>query len=228
MQTILLIEDEEAMLRGLSDAFEHHGYIMKTARDGETGLQLARSENPDLIVLDVMLPGMDGFDVCRMLRKDGVNVPILMLTARAEEVDKVVGLELGADDYVTKPFSTRELVARVKALLRRSTELAPGSIDEYVFGAINVDFVRSKASKDGKPIVLTSTEFSLLHFLIKNINEVVTREQILNQVWGYESYPNSRTVDNHILHLRQMLEPDPHNPEYILTIYGLGYKFVGR
>ena len=227
MATILLIEDEDAMVKALRDAFEHHGYMVKIAHDGEKGLQLAESEDPDLLVLDVMLPGMDGFEVCRRLRANGVTAPILMLTARAEEVDKVVGLEIGADDYMTKPFSTRELLARVKALLRRSSEESSPTLNEYKFGDVKVDFVRFKAFKKNEPIDLTSTEFSLLQLLVKHRNEVVTREQILNQVWGYETYPNSRTVDNHILNLRQKLETNPSKPEYILTVHGLGYKFVG-
>ena len=213
------------MVKGLRDAFEHHGYIVNTAQDGETGLQLAEKQEPDLIVLDVMLPGLDGFDVCRLLRKCGISVPILMLTARGEEVDKIVGLEIGADDYITKPFSTRELLARVKAHLRRTTDTA-STLSEYEFGDVKVDMTRLKAYKRGKPIDLTSTEFSLLRLLIKRRNEVVTREQILNEVWGYETYPDSRTVDNHILNLRQKLEANPHKPEYILTVHGLGYKFV--
>ncbi len=226
MPTILLVEDEEAMLKGLRDAFEHHGFTVKAAKDGETGLQIAEKEGPDIIILDVMLPGMDGFDVCRTLRKRGVTIPILMLTARAEEVDKVVGLEIGADDYITKPFSTRELLARVKAHLRRTTEKAQ-VLDRYEFGDVEVDFARFKVFKNKKQIDLTSTEFSLLQFLIKHRNEVVPRERILNEVWGYETYPNSRTVDNHILNLRQKLEGSPHKPDYILTVHGFGYKFVG-
>jgi DNA-binding response OmpR family regulator len=226
MPTILLIEDEEAMLRGLRDAFEHHGYHVVTAEDGEAGLELVEKEQPDLIVLDVMLPGMDGFDVCRELRKRGFSAPILILTARGEEVDKVVGLEIGADDYITKPFSTRELLARVKAHLRRSAEKTV-KLSEYKFGDVKVDFAKLKAFKKGKPIDLTSTEFSLLQFLIEHRNEVVSREQILNKVWGYETYPDSRTVDSHILNLRQKLESDPHKPEFIITVHGLGYKFVG-
>jgi DNA-binding response OmpR family regulator len=226
MPTILLIEDEEAMLRGLRDAFEHHGYHVVTAEDGEAGLELVEREQPDLIVLDVMLPGMDGFDVCRELRKRGFSAPILILTARGEEVDKVVGLEIGADDYITKPFSTRELLARVKAHLRRAAEKTP-KLSACTFGDVKVDFAKLKASRKGKPLDLTSTEFSLLQLLIEHRNEVVSREQILNKVWGYETYPDSRTVDSHILNLRQKLESDPHNPEYIITVHGLGYKFVG-
>lgn len=226
MATILLIEDEEAMLTGLKDAFEHHGYLVHSAKDGERGLELAQEVSPDLILLDVMLPGMDGFDVCSQLRKRGVSVPILMLTARGEEVDKVVGLEIGADDYITKPFSTRELLARVKAHLRRSAQKA-AKLTEYKFGDVTVDFTKFKAFKKGMSVDLTSTEFSLLQLLIEHRNEVVTREEILNKVWGYETYPDSRTVDSHILNLRQKLESDPHKPEYILTMHGMGYKFVG-
>lgn len=227
MPTILLVEDEEAMLKGLRDAFEHNGYTVLAAKDGETGLQLAHDHEPDVIILDVMLPRTDGFDVCRTLRKRGVGVPIIMLTARAEEVDKVVGLEIGADDYVTKPFSTRELLARVKAHLRRITEKVT-SLEQYEFGNVKLDFAAFKAFKNKKQVDLTSTEFSLLQVLIKHRNEVVPREKILNEVWGYEAYPSSRTVDNHILNLRQKLEDDPQKPEYILTVHGLGYKFVGR
>ncbi len=227
MATILLIEDEDAMVTALRDAFEYHGYTVKTTRDGETGLKVAEEEQPDLILLDIMLPGMDGFDVCRLMRKRGILAPILMLTARGEEVDKVVGLEIGADDYITKPFNTRELLARVKAHLRRSTDKS-STLVEYEFGDVKVDFSRSKAYKGGKPIDLTSTEFSLLHLLIKRRSEVVTREQILNEVWGYETYPDSRTVDSHILNLRHKFEDNPHKPEYILTVHGLGYKFVGK
>ena len=227
MPTILLVEDEEAMLKGLRDAFEHNGFTVLSAKDGETGLQLAEEHKPDIIILDVMLPRTDGFDVCRTLRKRGVAVPILMLTARSEEVDKVVGLEIGADDYVTKPFSTRELLARVKAHLRRLTEKVT-SLAQYEFGNVKLDFAAFRAFKNKKQIELTSTEFSLLQVLIKHRNEVIPREKILNEVWGYEAYPSSRTVDNHILNLRLKLEDDPHNPEYILTVHGLGYKFVGR
>ena len=227
MPTILLVEDEEAMLKGLRDAFEHNGFTVLAAKDGETGLQLAEDHEPDIIILDVMLPRTDGFDVCRTLRKRGVAVPILMLTARGEEVDKVVGLEIGADDYITKPFSTRELLARVKAHLRRSTEKVT-SLEQYEFGNVKLDFAAFKAFKNKKQIDLTSTEFSLLQVLIKHRNEVIPREKILNEVWGYEAYPSSRTVDNHILNLRQKLEDDPQKPEYILTVHGLGYKFAGR
>jgi two-component system alkaline phosphatase synthesis response regulator PhoP len=226
MSKILIIEDEEAMLKGLRDAFEHNGFNVLTANDGESALQLAEINEPDIIILDVMLPRIDGFDVCRTLRKRGVTIPIIMLTARAEEIDKVVGLEIGADDYVTKPFSSRELLARVKAHLRRTTEKET-SFDHYEFGNVSLDFVAFKAFKNKKQIDLTSTEYSFMKVLIKHRNEVVPREKILNEVWGYVSYPSSRTVDNHILNLRQKLEDNPQEPEYIHTVHGIGYKFVG-
>jgi DNA-binding response OmpR family regulator len=226
MSTVLIVEDDETMLKGLRDAFEHNGYIVLAANDGESGMQIAESNEPDIIILDVMLPRTDGFDVCRTLRKRGVITPIIMLTARAEEIDKVVGLEIGADDYVTKPFSTRELLARVKAHLRRTTEKIL-SLEHYEFGNVTLDFAAFKTFKNKKQIDLTSTEYSLMKVLIKHRNEVVPREKILNEVWGYDSYPSSRTVDNHILNLRQKLEDNPQKPEYIHTIHGLGYKFVG-
>lgn len=226
MSTILIVEDDETMLKGLRDAFEHNGFKVLSAIDGESGMQIAETGEPEIILLDVMLPRIDGFDVCRMLRKRGFTIPIIMLTARSEEIDKVVGLEIGADDYVTKPFSTRELLARVKAHLRRTSEKML-TLDSYEFGNVILDFTAFKTIKNKKQIDLTSTEYSLMKVLIKHRNEVVPREKILNEVWGYDSYPSSRTVDNHILNLRQKLEDNPQKPEYIHTIHGLGYKFVG-
>lgn len=226
MPTILIVEDDETMFKGLRDAFEYNGFNVVSATDGESGLQLAETSKLEIVLLDVMLPSTDGFEVCRILRKRGVAIPIIMLTARAEEIDKVVGLEIGADDYVTKPFSTRELLARVKAHLRRTTEKKL-SFDHYEFGNVSIDFASFKAFKNKKQIDLTSTEYSLMKVLIIHRNEVVPREKILNEVWGYDSYPSSRTVDNHILNLRQKLEDNPQKPDYIHTIHGLGYKFVG-
>lgn len=226
MSTILIVEDDETMLKGLRDAFEHNGFKVLSAIDGESGMQIAETGEPEIILLDVMLPRIDGFDVCRMLRKRGFTIPIIMLTARSEEIDKVVGLEIGADDYVTKPFSTRELLARVKAHLRRTSEKML-TLDSYEFGNVILDFTAFKTIKNKKQVDLTSTEYSLMKVLIKHRNEVVPREKILNEVWGYDSYPSSRTVDNHILNLRQKLEDNPQKPEYIHTIHGLGYKFVG-
>jgi DNA-binding response OmpR family regulator len=226
MSTILIIEDDDTMLKGLRDAFEHNHFNILVAMDGESGMLLAETSEPDLIILDVMLPRIDGFDVCRTLRKRGITVPIIMLTARSEEIDKVVGLEIGADDYVTKPFSMRELLARVRAHLRRTSEKML-TLDRYEFGNVILDFAAFKAFKNKKQIDLTSTEYSLMKVLIKHRNEVVPREKILNEVWGFDSYPSSRTVDNHILNLRQKLEDNPQKPEHIHTIHGLGYKFVG-
>jgi DNA-binding response OmpR family regulator len=225
MSVILIVEDELAMRVGLEDAFRHAGYTVKSAADGETGLQVADKEKPDLVILDVMLPGIDGFEVCKQLRMKGFLKPILMLTARSQDIDKVIGLELGADDYVTKPFNDRELFARVKALLRRAAQNAPDS-ETHRFGSLTVDFTHFVALKNGQPLQLTSTEFSLLEYLISQKGNVVTREDLLNKVWGYEYYPQSRTVDNHILRLRQKLEDDPNHPRHILTIHGRGYRFV--
>jgi DNA-binding response OmpR family regulator len=225
MPTILLVEDEYPMRVALEDAFKHYGYEVVSASDGETGLKLVEEKKPDLVVLDVMLPHMDGFEVCKQLRQRGFMRPILMLTARSQEVDKVIGLELGADDYVTKPFGDRELLARVKALLRRASH-EPSELVNYRFGTVDVDFAHFTAAKSGRSLRLTSTEFSLLHLLISQKGKVLTREELLNKVWGYEFFPQSRTVDNHILRLRQKLEDDPNHPRHILTIHGLGYKFV--
>lgn len=225
MPIILIVEDEYSMRVGLEDAFRHSGYDVVGAPDGETGLKLVSEQKPDLIILDVMLPGMDGFEVCKQLRMKGFLKPILMLTARSQDIDKVIGLELGADDYVTKPFNDRELFARVKALLRRSSQ-DPADTDIHKFGSVAIDFTRLAAQKDGQPLQLTSTEFSLLQYLMTEKGKVVSREDLLNKVWGYEFYPQSRTVDNHILRLRQKLEDDPNHPRHILTIHGRGYRFA--
>ena len=225
MPTILFVEDEYPMRVALEDAFRHYGYEVVSASDGEAGLKLVEEKKPDLVILDVMLPLMDGFEVCKQLRQQGFMRPILMLTARSQEVDKVIGLELGADDYVTKPFSDRELLARVKALLRRASHepLEPGT---FHFDKVDIDFTHFIAEKNGRSLRLTSTEFTLLHLLISQKGKVLTREELLNKVWGYEFFPQSRTVDNHILRLRQKLEDDPNHPRHILTMHGLGDKFV--
>lgn len=227
MKCILLIEDEQAMARGISDALQHNGYEVTNAGDGESGLNLLEEKKPDLILLDIMLPGMDGLEVCRILRERGFTLPVIMLTARSEEVDMVLGLEFGADDYVTKPFSIRELITRIKAHLRRADHFSLQGIKEYSFGDIRFDFSAHKALRNGKPVKLTAIEFSLLRYLIQNKNQVVSRDNILNEVWGYDIVPDSRIVDTHILNLRKKLEKDAHNPDYILTHHGVGYKFVG-
>ena len=223
---ILIVEDEPAMVAGLRDNFEFEGYEVISAEDGVSGLERALSDNPDLIVLDVMMPRMSGLDVCKQLKARKPSVPIIMLTARGQEIDKVVGLELGADDYVTKPFSIRELMARVKAVLRR---VAPqGTPPEvYKFSDVEVNIRGNEVLRDGAPIELSAKEFALLSYFIAHPAETLTRDRLLDAVWGYDNYPNTRTVDTHIVHLRQKLEPNPEEPRFILTIHGSGYKFVG-
>jgi DNA-binding response OmpR family regulator len=225
MTTVLAVEDDPAILRGLSDNLRFEGYEVITAPDGETGYRLQAEKRPDLILLDLMLPRMSGLEFCRKLRAEGNQTPILMLTARSEEPDRILGLDLGADDYVTKPFSVRELMARVRALLRRSH---PEAVlpDELAFGDIAIDFRRYEARRGGEPLEMTRKEFAILRFLASRSGEVVSREDLLNEVWGYESYPTSRTVDNHVAGLRAKLEQDSSQPEHIKTVHGVGYKFV--
>jgi DNA-binding response OmpR family regulator len=223
--TVLAIEDDPAILRGLSDNLQFEGYEVITAADGETGYNLQRQRKPDLIVLDLMLPRMSGFELCRKLRGEGVHTPILMLTARSEEPDRVLGLDLGADDYVTKPFSVRELMARVRALLRRSQPRSDLP-NELHFGGVEVDFLSYEARCNGTPIEMTRKEFAILRYLASRGGEVVSRDDLLNEVWGYESYPSSRTVDNHVASLRAKLERNSPEPEHIRTVHGVGYKFV--
>jgi len=225
MSTVLAVEDDPAILRGLSDNLRFEGYEVITASDGETGYKLQAERRPDLILLDLMLPRMSGLEFCRKLRAEGIQTPILMLTARSEEPDRVLGLDLGADDYVTKPFSVRELMARIRALLRRSQPQA-GLPDELSFGEIAIDFRRYEARRSGKVLEMTRKEFAILRFLASRTGEVVSREDLLNEVWGYESYPTSRTVDNHVAGLRAKLERDSSQPEHIKTVHGVGYKFV--
>lgn len=223
---ILLIEDEKAMSMALQDALEHNGYIVFCASDGELGLELAQKEKPDLVLLDVMLPGMDGFEVCRKLRSGGFGEPVLMLTARSEEIDRVVGLEIGADDYIVKPFSIRELMARVKAHLRRSQATGKLSAARLTLGDLTLDFTGSMVIRGETNTRLTSTELAILRLLVEKKDEIVSREQIMNLVWGYDYYPDSRTVDTHILNLRHKLEEDPGRPKHLITFHGLGYKFI--
>lgn len=225
MTTVLAVEDDPAILRGLSDNLRFEGYEVITASDGETGYKLQAERRPDLILLDLMLPRMSGLEFCRKLRAEGNQTPILMLTARSEEPDRVLGLDLGADDYVTKPFSVRELMARVRALLRRSQPQAELP-DELSFGDIAIDFRRYEARRGGTPLEMTRKEFAIVRFLASRSGEVVSREDLLNEVWGYESYPTSRTVDNHVAGLRAKLERDSSQPEHIKTVHGVGYKFV--
>lgn len=222
---ILIVEDEPAMVAGLRDNFEYEGYEVISAADGAAGLESALANDPDLVVLDVMMPRMSGLDVCKQLKTKKPGVPIIMLTARGQEIDKVVGLELGADDYVTKPFSIRELMARVKAVLRRVSP-APAP-DVYRFSDVEVNVRSNEVLRAGSRIELSSKEFALLAYFIAHPAETLSRDRLLDAVWGYENYPNTRTVDTHIVHLRQKLEPNPEEPRFILTVHGTGYKFVG-
>jgi len=226
MTKILIIEDEESILMPLEDNLRLEGYEVSCAKDGLQGLSMAAEQPYDLIILDIMLPKMDGFEVCKRLRQDRVMTPILMLTAKSQEVDKVLGLELGADDYVTKPFSSRELLARVKAILRRAKEPHRG-IDFYRFDDIELDFIKYEARKTGRPVPLTALEFALLHFLVQNRGRVVHRNEVLDSVWGKDVYVDARTVDKHISLLRKKFEDDPQEPKYILGVRGIGYKFTG-
>jgi DNA-binding response OmpR family regulator len=225
---ILIIEDEPDLLRGLQMNLTAEGFEVSTASRGDTGLEQALRERPELVLLDIMLPGMNGLDVCRELRRKGFDEPIIMLTAKAEEVDRVVGLEIGADDYVTKPFGIRELLARIRVRLRRHNAPAESGGDAKLrFGKVIVDFDTHEVHRDGKRVELTSKELEVLRLLAKHRGEIVTRDRLLEEVWGYEAYPTTRTVDNHILRLRQKLEEEPANPRHILSIYGEGYKFIG-
>ena len=223
---ILVVEDEPAMVAGLRDNFEFEGYEVITARDGAEGLQRALDESPDLVVLDVMMPRMSGLEVCKQLRAKRASIPIIMLTARGQEVDKVVGLELGADDYVTKPFSIRELLARVKSVLRR-TAVLPKDLDQHSFSDVEVDLRRCRVLRSGKVLDVSSKEFELLKYFICHAGETLSRDRLLEEVWGYDNSPTTRTVDTHLVHLRQKLEPDPEQPQYFLTVHGTGYRFVG-
>jgi len=223
---ILIIEDEPDMVLGLRKNLEWDGFEVIAAADGEAGLAGALSERPDLILLDLMLPRLSGLDVCRRLRKSGVNTPVIMLTARGQEIDKILGLEIGADDYVTKPFSVRELIARVRALLRRSAREEPHP-DVYRFDDIELNFERHQAQKQGQPLELSPREFEMLKYFLQHRGETVTRDQLLDEVWGYDNFPLTRTVDNHIARLRQKIENNPAEPEHIITVHRVGYKFLG-
>jgi len=223
---ILIVEDEPAMVAGLRDNFEYEGYEVISAGDGAEGLERALADDPDLIVLDVMMPRMSGLDVCKQVKAKKPSLPIIMLTARGQEVDKVVGLELGADDYVTKPFSIRELMARVKAVLRRASPQSPEP-EVYRFSDVEVNVRRNEVTRNGSRVELSAKEFALLAYFVAHPAETLSRDRLLDAVWGYENYPNTRTVDTHIVHLRQKLEPNPEEPRFILTVHGTGYKFVG-
>ena len=223
---ILLVEDEPGVRLTLTDRLHDEGYVVETAADGEEGAARANSERFDLLVLDVMLPGRSGFDVCRDLRQRGLDLPILMLTARRQVTDRVVGLKLGADDYLTKPFDVAELLARVEARLRRTPETT-GPSPGYRFGEVEADFRRAEVRKDGRPLALSAKEYQLLRYFIEHRGSLLSRDQLLNAVWGYDAMPSTRTVDTHVAWLRGKLEPNRRHPQFILTVHGLGYKFVG-
>ncbi|MBI4564046.1 MAG: response regulator transcription factor [Planctomycetes bacterium] len=223
MPTILIVEDDRSILAGLADLLRLEGFDVLTARDGATGLKLALHEHVDAVILDLLLPKLDGYDVCRRIRKDGLAVPILMLTAKAQEADKVVGLEVGADDYVTKPFGVAELVARIRALLRRAP--APDHAEPYEFGNVRIDFERRRVERSGKEVILTAREFELLRHFVENRGRVLTRDALLRAVWGYEDPPVTRTVDTHVASLRKKLERAPSKPRHFVGVHSVGYRF---
>ena len=226
MKRILLIEDESGLVLTLTDRLTREGYDVETAPDGEAGLERASADAFDLLLLDLMLPRMSGFDVCRELRRRGIETPVIMLTARGQVVDKVVGLKLGADDYVTKPFEMAELLARIEAHLRRVPAM-PHPTEGYAFGDVRVDFRKAEAMREGQTIELSAREFQLLRYFVEHRGATLSREELLNEVWGYNAMPSTRTVDVHVAWLRQKIEPNPRHPQFILTIHGMGYKFAG-
>jgi two-component system alkaline phosphatase synthesis response regulator PhoP len=224
---ILLVEDEAGLVMTLADRLTGEGYAVESRMDGESGLEEALSNSYDLILLDLMLPKKSGLDVCRKLREAGMLTPVLMLTARGQLVDKVVGLKTGADDYVTKPFEMMELLARIEALLRRAPRAPGSSAGGYRFSDVQVDFRSAEATRGGEVVALSAREYQLLRYMIEHRGETILREQLLKDVWGYEADTMTRTVDVHMAWIRQKLEPNPKHPEYFLTVRGLGYKFNG-
>jgi len=227
MKKILVVEDDLAILRGLKDNLEFESYEVLSAEDGERGYAVLKEKKPDLVILDLMIPKMSGTELCRKARREGIMTPVLMLTARGEEKDRVAGLDQGADDYVTKPFSIPELLARVRALIRRVELSKTGDLPaELHFDDVSIDFKRFEARKAGKAVEMSRKEFGILRMLAARAGEVVRRDELLDDVWGYDQYPTTRTVDNHIALLRSKLEEDPARPRRILTIYGVGYRLV--
>jgi DNA-binding response OmpR family regulator len=223
---VLLVEDDDVMSIALRDGLESEGYFVQVANDGETGLRLATELGFDLIILDVMLPRLSGIDLCKQYRNSGKTTPIIMLTARGQELDKVIGLRSGSDDYVTKPFSLLELLARIEAVLRRALRESE-KVTTYRFGDVSLDFKRHEATKSGRPIDLSPREFRIMKYLIEHRGEVVTRDQLLDNLWSYDSFPLTRTVDTHVAKLRHKIETTPNNPRYLITVHGVGYKFIG-
>jgi DNA-binding response OmpR family regulator len=226
MAKVLVIEDEPSILMGVKDNLEYEGHEVHTAEDGDAGLELAREKQPDLVVIDIMLPGTNGFSICKTLRGEGFAGGIIMLTARKEEVDKVRGLNMGADDYVTKPFSVVEFIARVNAVLRRGVRAAE-PLARYRFGDIELDFLNYQATRGDKPLTLTPREFKILRLFVENRGRVISRNELLDKIWGYTIFPTTRTVDNHIVRIRKQIEPNPSTPQYIISVRGVGYKFTG-
>jgi two-component system alkaline phosphatase synthesis response regulator PhoP len=224
---VLLVEDEPGLQLAVSDRLTAEGYLVETEGHGHAAIARATGEPFDLIVLDVMLPGLDGFDVARAVRQQGVQTPILMLTARSDVVDRVVGLKLGADDYLTKPFEMIELLARIEALLRRAPASSKVTLERYAFGDVVVDVRRAEVTRAGAPVELSAKEFHLLRYFIEHRGATLSREELLQEVWGYTATPSTRTVDVHVAWLRQKLEAQPKVPQFILTVHGLGYKFAG-
>lgn len=222
--TIAIIEDDESVRRSLTLNLEVEGFTVVTAKDGEEGITCVGEHKPDLIILDVMMPRKDGLQTCKELRNAGISTPLILLTARSAEVDKVLGLDLGADDYLAKPFGMMELIARVKALLRRTQ--ATQEIDKIFFDDVVIDFKAYKAERNQQPLELSAREYRLLRYLVAKSGSVVTRDELLDEVWGYNSYPSTRTVDNHIARLRQKIEDNVESPKHILTVHGVGYKFI--
>ncbi|MEO1021163.1 MAG: response regulator transcription factor [Bacteroidota bacterium] len=225
---ILLVEDEEGLILTLSDRFQEEGYTVDTAKEGETGFLKASVGTYDVIILDIMLPKKNGLDICRDLRGKGIQTPIIMLTAKGQTIDKVLGLKLGADDYLQKPFEMMELLVRIEVQLRKKKTSTRQRVESYQFSDINVDFKKGEVNKGGETITLSAKEFQLLRFLIEHQGVVLSRDQLLNEVWGYDALPSTRTVDVHIAWLRQKLEPEHRYPKHILTVHGFGYKFVAQ
>lgn len=228
MSKILIVEDEPNMRMGLKDNLEFEGYDVDFAEDGETGFNKIIDNEYNLVLLDVMLPKMSGFDVCKKIRQKGLKTPIILLTAKGEEIDKVLGLELGADDYVTKPFSLRELLARIKAVLRRQENFVKDDTQSKVLkiGNLEINFGNYSAFENGNPVQLSHKEFEILNYLWKHRNNSVSRDNLLSEIWGYDENPTTRTVDNFILKLRQKIEKDPNHPRIIITVHGIGYKLI--
>ncbi len=228
MAKILIVEDDRAILLGLKENLVYEGHTVVAAMRGDEALERLQATGPDLVILDIMLPGLNGFEVCRRIRKMDRRLPVLMLTVRSEEVDKVMGLDLGADDYLTKPFSVPELLARVRALLRRAAPGQEPPLPETLeFADVRLDFVRYIATRKGQPLHLTGKEFALVRYLAAHPGVPIRRDLLIDRIWGEDVYPTNRTVDTHILSIRNKLEPDPSRPRYFLTVHGVGYKFVG-